>query len=208
MKSYFFLPLILLFSCTATRITSSWTAPSAGNKNYQKILVVSVIQNEDSTMRNKMEEHMVTDLQSLGYNAVAYSGVFKQGTMKNMRYDSVRNRLTNLGIDGVITISLMAKEKESVYVKDKGTVKPDNLPMGSFWETPAVVRQEVGRPGYYITSTQYYWESNFYDVGTIDLLYNAKSTAFEVSSAKSLAHKYGKKIVDDMQKHYLLTAKN
>jgi hypothetical protein len=208
MKGLFFPSLLFLMSCTATKITSTWSAPEAGAKDYKKIMVVSVIQNEDSVMRRNMEQQMVADLKAIGYNAVAFTDEFKTGDLQYMRYDSVRQRLTSKEIDGVIITSLLAKDKERIYVKDKSPEPADHLPLGTFWETSTAVKQDMGKPGYYLTSAQYYWESHFYDVKSLALLYNARSTAFEVTSAESLARKYGKVIVNDMQKHYLLTAKN
>jgi hypothetical protein len=208
MKGLFPLAALFLFSCTANRLTSSWTASTAGVTTYQKIMVVGVIQNEDSLMRREMEAHMVSDLKSIGYNAVAFTESFGSNEFRLMRYDSVRKKLLEQGIDGVITINLLAKEKEQVYVKDKINVKPDNTPLGSFWEAPVTVKQDIGKPGYYVTNSQYYWESRFYDVSSVALLYAAQSTAFDVSSTQSLAHKYGKTIVNDLQKNYVLTAKN
>jgi len=208
MKGLYFFPLLLLLGCTATKLTSSWTAPTAGAKNYRQLLVVSTVQNEDSVLRIAMEDRMVAALKTIGYNAIAFHQAFRPGALRSMRYDSVRQRLSEKGIDGVITIGLLAKESESSYVKDRVSARPESAPMGSFWESPATtVKQEIGKPGYYVTTTEYYWESNFYDVNTIALLYNARTTAFDVTSAQSLAGKYGKLIVDDLQKNYVLTVK-
>ena len=82
-----------MVSCTATKITSSWTAPSAGAIDYKKIMVVGVVQNEDNAMRKKIEEHMVDELKGLGYAAVAYTNEFNNGELRYMRYDSVKRRL-------------------------------------------------------------------------------------------------------------------
>jgi hypothetical protein len=207
MKSLSLLLLIVLAGCSSTRITSSWTAPSAGASDYQKIMVVSRLSKEDSALRRKMEEHMVADLKAIGYKAVAFTTEFKEGELKDIRYDSVRQKLSARHIDGVLTIDLLAKEQERVYVKEKVAVQPGNTPLGSFWEPPARVTQESNRSGYYVTTTQYYWESKFYNVQAVALMYNVQTTAFDAASIPALAHKYGKQIVTDMQKNYLLTAK-
>ena len=196
-----------MVSCTATKITSSWTAPSAGAIDYKKIMVVGVVQNEDNAMRKKIEEHMVDELKGLGYAAVAYTNEFNDGELRYMRYDSVKRRLANKQIDGVIVASLLAIDKERIYVQDKTLPKADNVPLGGFWETTTTGRQNIGRANYYVTSVQYFWQCQFFDVKNLALLYNATSTAFEVSSEESFAHKYGKAIVNDMQKRYLLTEK-
>lgn len=205
MKTAAFFCLLLLLGCTSTKLTSSWTSPQAGNYAYKKILVVSIIHHNDTTIGRKMENHLVNDLKSIGHDAVGYRQLFQKEELKDMRYDSVRKKLIDKGIDGVITISLMATEKESVYVKDKGNIDPGAFPLGSFWQSPATVKQEIGKPGYYVEATTYYWESSLYDVASIELLYNSKSTAFEVTSMESLAHKYGKMIVKDLQKKFVLS---
>ncbi|RYZ26664.1 MAG: hypothetical protein EOO10_14945 [Chitinophagaceae bacterium] len=206
MRNMLLLFLIAFTSCTATKLTSSWTAPQAGARDYKRIMVVGIMEDKDSALRRKIERHLANDLHAIGYNAFSYREMFREDELRNMRYDSVRKRLSEKGIDGVITFGLMASEKESVYVIDRGSNNTDALPLGSFWERPRMpVKQEQGKPGYYLTTTTYYWESNFYDVSTIDLLYNSRSTAFEVTSIESLAHKYGKMIVKDLQKKYVLS---
>ena len=204
MKGFFILLLATLAGCTATKLTSSWTAPTAGIRDYRKILVVAITENKDSVLRKEMEAHLVNDLSASGFGAIAFSKTFQFGEMKSLRYDSIRQKLSRMGIDGVVTISLLAVEKERVYVQERPTRNADNLPLGGFWSAPSTVS---GKSGQYVTSTQYFWETSFYDVATIDFLYNARSTAFEVTSTKSLAHRYGKMIVADMKKNYLLAVR-
>ena len=158
-------------------------------------------------MRQEMERHFVDDLKALGYDAVSYRVTFTEAEFRNMRYDSVRTKLSAHGIDGVITISLMATEKESTYVKDKETTKEDFVPLGSSWNNQASAKQQIATPGFYVSSKYYYWESNFYGVAAINLLYSAHSEAFEVTSTKNLAHKHGKMILADLQKNYLFVSK-
>lgn len=199
---------LLLTGCTTTKLTSSWTAPEAGKNAYKKIMIVAMVPENSGVLQNKMESHLANDLNHSGYKAVTYNDVFKVGELKGMRYDSVQQRLFQNGIDGVITISLMATENETIYVKDKGNLNVDGLPLGNFWQTASTTRQEIGKPGYYVTATSYYWDTKFYDVASIALLYKAQSTAFDVSSMESLAHKFGKMIVKDLQRNYVLSTKN
>lgn len=70
----------------------------------------------------KMEKHLRGTLKAIGYDAVCYTDLFKDGELKYMRYNSVRQKLTDKEIGAVITISLMATEKESVYVKNRESI--------------------------------------------------------------------------------------
>lgn len=207
MKVFSIFLLIFVCGCSSSRIVSSWTAPDAGNHTYKKILVASIIPNEDSALQRQMESHMVGDLQALGYNAVSFRQNFDANDFRGLRYDSARARFQRKDIDGVVTIGLLAKEKESVYVPDKPTApsgQPDNV---DFWDYYNRMREAVGKPGYYVNSTQLYWESNFYDLSSLALLYHAQSKSFELASTQKLAHEYSNQLVNDLQKNYVLTAK-
>ncbi|HET7896292.1 MAG TPA: hypothetical protein VFL47_01435 [Flavisolibacter sp.] len=206
MKGLSFLLLLLLAGCTSSKIVSSWTSPEAGRNDYKKILVVSLASNEDSTTRRQMEEHMVGDLNAIGYNAVSFLHTFNENDFKGLRYDSARTRFQREGIDGVVTISLLAKENKAVYVPDKPT-PTDGIQRVDLWEYYTSMKQTVGKPGYYINSTELFWESNFYDVNTLALLYHVRSVSFDPASTQKMAHQYGKQVVGDLQKKYVLSAK-
>ena len=62
----------------------------------------------------------------------------------------------------------------------------------------------IYEPGYYDVSTKYFWESNFYDIETKQLLYSVQTESFDPASAQSLAHEYGKLIVSSMVKYQVL----
>jgi hypothetical protein len=204
MKALSFLLLLLVAGCSSSKILSSWTAPEAGRNAYKKILVVSLVTNSDSTLRTQMEDHLVGDLKTIGYNAVAFRQTFDENTFRGIRYDSARARFQREGIDGVITISLLAKEKESVYVPDKPSIPSDPAQRTNFWDYYTTMREVVGKPGYYVNSTQLFWESNFYDLNTLALLYHVQSESFDPTSTQKLAHEYGRKIVGDLQKNGVL----
>ncbi|WP_121352962.1 hypothetical protein [Flavisolibacter nicotianae] len=207
MKGLAFLLFVLAAGCSSSKILSSWTAPEAGSNSYQKILVASILSNEDSLLRRQMESHVVGDLQALGYKAVSFHQQFDANDFRSIRYDSARALFQREGIDGVITVSLLAKEKQSVYVPDKPPLPAEPPQRTDFWDYYTRVREAIGRPGYYVNSTELFWESNFYDLSSLALLYHVHSKSFDPSSTQKLAHEYGKLIVDDLQKRSVLTAK-
>ena len=63
----------------------------------------------------------------------------------------------------------------------------------------------IYEPGYYITETKYFWESNFYDMSTQSLLYSVQTKTFSPSSTESMGHEYGRMIVKHMQQKEVLT---
>jgi hypothetical protein len=64
----------------------------------------------------------------------------------------------------------------------------------------------VYAPGYYVTDTKYFWESNLYKINTTtQLLYSAQSQSFDASGS-SLVDSYGKMIINDMLKANVIAA--
>ena len=52
----------------------------------------------------------------------------------------------------------------------------------------------------FVTNTKYFWESNFYEMESKELLYSVQTKSFNPVSTESLAHEYGKMIVNNMEK--------
>ncbi|MBL7743799.1 MAG: hypothetical protein JNN00_10035, partial [Chitinophagaceae bacterium] len=62
--------VFFLIACSSTRITSSWKADNITARQYNKILVLGLINEPDRTVREEMEQHLVGDLKDMGYNAI------------------------------------------------------------------------------------------------------------------------------------------
>ena len=65
--------------------------------------------------------------------------------------------------------------------------------------------QRVFEPGYYVTNTSYFWESNFYNLKSAQLIYSVQTKSFNPDDVAALAHEYGKMIVKDMVKQKVLS---
>ena len=74
MKKIFYclLPIIFLVtSCRTSYITNSWKYAGATAKKYNKVMVLAMTREDDRAMQEKMEKHMIGDLQGMGYNAIS-----------------------------------------------------------------------------------------------------------------------------------------
>ena len=58
--------LLSQLSCSNSKITSSWKAGNINPGKYNKVLVLGLIRETDRTIREKMEEHLIGDLQRAG----------------------------------------------------------------------------------------------------------------------------------------------
>ena len=192
---------LFLFSCSpSSRITHSWISKTIGEKNYNKILVVGLMPNNDRELRENMENHLVGDLTTRGYNAISSLKEYGPKSFENMKEQEAIDTLHTSGVDAVITIVLLDKNKEQYYMPGRVYFSPYFIYHRHFWGYYTTIYNRVYSPGYYQVDTKYFWESNFYNLETKELLYSVQTTSFNPGNTQSLADEYGKLIVADMAK--------
>jgi hypothetical protein len=196
---------IIAAGCTSTsKITSTWKAKNVEPKNYNKILVLGLMNVADRTIREKMEEHLAEDLNTLGYNAICACEVFDPKAFNNMTEEAAINKLKNQGIDAVLTVVLLDKQKESKYVPGNIYYSPYGYYYNRFWGYRSTLYRRIYEPGYYVSDTKYFWESNLYDMASQQLVYSVQTQSFSPDNADILGHEYAKLIVKDIVKHNVL----
>ena len=200
-----FIVVLVLFSCSSSRITSTWKAGNIQPKKYNKILVLGLVREADRSIREKMEQHLLGDLRERGYNAICACEEFGPKAFENMSETQALTRLSGSGIDAVLTIVLLDKSKEKYYVPERVTYSPYVVYRNRFWGYYTTMNERIYTPGYYEVQTKYFWESNFYDMDNKQLLYSVQTQSFDPASTENLAHEYGKLIVADIVKSNVLT---
>jgi hypothetical protein len=202
------LALVLTFgACSSTKITSSWKANDAVNVNSQKVLVLGILNGRNRPIKMNMEEELAEKLRSAGINAEPSSAVFSPKAFTNMSEDRALRVLRNKGYDAVITIVLLDKSTDRSYTPGTVGYQPYGVYYNRFWGYYRTVYGRVYTPGYYTTSTNYYWESNLYTLKDSKLLYSVQSESFDPSSNQQLSEDYASKVVKDMTKQGLLAKK-
>lgn len=167
-------------------------------------MVVGLLRGTDQNLREKMENHLVDDLKDKGYNAISsfkeYGSKYFEGLTEGM----VLKRMDESGVDGIITIVMLDKKSEFYDNTHRTLESPDILFQRRFWGYYSSMYDRIYEPGYYTEFTKYFWESNFYEMEYRELLYSVQTESFDPRSAESLAHEYGKIIVNDMAKRGIL----
>jgi hypothetical protein len=196
--------ILLIGGCSSSKITSSWKATDAVPKFYNKIMVLGLIRESDRTIRENMEDHLAADLQGMGYKAVSALEEYGPKAFDKLDENEAIAKLKDSGVDAVITIVLLDKEKERRYVPGHLNYSPYRYYYNRFWGYYGVMSHRIYEPGYYVTDTRYFWESNFYDMNTQQLLYSVQTQTFDPASSESLGHEYGQLIVKSMVKNNVL----
>jgi hypothetical protein len=196
--------MLLMAGCTTSKVTTSWKAENTVPKKFDKILVLGLIREADRSIQMNMENHLVADLNEAGYHAVTSLQEFGPKAFDNMSEEAAIDKLKTSGVSAVLTIVLLDKQKERKYVPGSLIYSPYGFYYGRFWGYRSALYQRIYEPGYYVTDTKYFWESNFYDMSTQKLVYSVQTQSFDPASSESLGHEYGKVIVKDMQKLNIL----
>lgn len=210
MKNYFFttfftlLALLLIIACADVRITHSWQSSSASQNRYNKILVVGLFTNKDRALREQMETHLQGDLQALGIHAVSAIKLYGPTSFEQTNEDAFLSKIEGDGMDAALTIVLLDRKKEKHYVPGRVYFSPFysyHTRIGPYW---GIMYDRIYSPGYYQSTTRYFWESNIYDLKTKRLIYSVQTETFDPDEASSLAHQYGKVIVNDIKDKNIL----
>lgn len=196
--------LVLATACGTSKITSSWKATDAIPQKYNKIMVLSLIREADRTIQENMENHFSGDLQELGYHVVSSLKEYGPKAFDKMDEEEALAKLKNSGVDAVLTIVLLDKEKERKYIPGNLYFSPYGYYYNRFWGYRTALYRRIYEPGYYVTDTKYFWESNLYDMSTQKLVYSVQTQSFDPANSSSMAHEYGRMIVKDMVKNNIL----
>ena len=197
--------LLLIDSCSSfTKITSTWTAENISPKQYNKVMVLGIVREADRNVRIQMENHLVSDLRDLGYNAISAYEQYGPKMFQNMTEEQANEKVANDDVDAVLTIVLLDKEKERYYVPRSVIYSPYITYHGHMWGYYYSLYNRIDGPYYYGVETKYFWESNFYDLPESKLLFSVQTQSFESSSTASVAHEYGQKIIQAMTKNNVL----
>ncbi len=188
----------------SSRITSSWTASGISNNGYRKIIVLALLREPDRGLREKMEQHLVGDLRNIGYDAICSCDEYNPKAFENMNEEQSIAKLRGSGVDAVVTIVLLDKTKEKMYVPGRVIYSPYYQYHNHFWSYSRSMYNRINVQGYYEENTRYFWESNFYDLSQNNLLYSAQSQSFDPPNAETMGHEYGMMITRDMVKKGLL----
>lgn len=200
--------LLLATGCNTTKITSAWKAPDIVPREYKKIMVLGLIHETDRNLREDMENHLVGDLKELGYNALSSYAEYGPKAFEKMDETEALTKLKDSAVDAVITIVLLDKKKEKNYVPERMFYSPYGYYHNNFWGYRSALYVRIYQPGYYVTNTRYFWESNLYDMENQKLVYSLQTQSFDPDDTDLLGHQYGRLIVNKMSKENIIPNKS
>ncbi|WP_147377169.1 hypothetical protein [Mangrovibacterium diazotrophicum] len=174
---------------------------------YKSVFVVALVPNK--AQRFAVEEKMVQAIRQKGHMAEKSSDWFPSGFTadEELSKEAQLAIIKKAGCDGILTLSQLDTKTESHYVQ--GTVVAPLPPYrfryyGSYYPYYNYRYSQIYDPGYVTQETTYFFETNFYDTASEDLLWSIQSSAFEPTDLDSWFKGYESLIVEQLQKEGLL----
>ena len=208
MKRILALPvLVLLFlcGCSSPSIITKWKDRSLVDRDYNKILVIGILKDSLVDIRRNMENNIADQLKSLGYTVVTALDEFGPGGLLKLEQEQTYTTLCNKGIDAVITIALLDKDKQHHHLPSKVNSYSSQYYYNRIWNYRSMQENQVVAVGVTSHDTEFLWEALLFDLATLTPAYSAQTKPFNASSLQSNVADDAKMFTANMVKNKVLS---
>jgi len=198
--------LVLMSACTPSQqVTNSWVNPDVKPKDrYESIFVIAFA--HDGSAKIAVENELAKVIESRGRKAVKSSDIFSYIFLSdtNVNRQQLRQAIAATGCDGVYTVALLDIETDESYQPATAYYPVEHTFYGSYNRYALYYFDYVEEPGYTIIDRTFYFETNFYDLASDQLISSIQSDAFNPSDIKSLMKGYSKLMISQLKKEVLI----
>ena len=192
--------LMLLFSCSSTKLTTVWKDPKLKQTQYKKIIVVGLMDDiKNRALRERIETHVAEDLTQMGYAAQTAFQVYGPRSFTDKKEEDIIHLLRKDGYDAVITVTLIDIEKERNYVQGYVDFWPGGIYYSRFGRYYYYWHNRIYQPGYYVTNTTFIIEGNLFDINLDKLVYSAQTESLDPGTVDNLGHRFGQTLIRSMK---------
>ena len=205
-STFIFIAIVIIAGgCSTFSHLGTWKdSEKLGKNKYEKIFIVAMADNFN--VKQIIEKDLANAMEAQGYNVGISSDYFKPNFIEENYGDqaTMLNKVNSLGYDGIFTASLIDEKIHSRYV-----------PGHSYY--PYQIYRGHGRhwrhyhqypiyyePGYYTDDTSYFFENNFYDSKSGDILFSAQSMAINPPQLEKFSAEYASSLVKQLKKNEIL----
>lgn len=189
--------LALLAGCgPSTHIVTSWSDPNVKvvDGSYNKVLVVCLL--KDESTRRVGEDRMVTFLN--GHGVASYTIFGDQ--LEKINEQGMNEKMIASGVDAVMIMRLVDKNKESVYVPGSAYPAYYGSPYGYYGYSYGY----YSTPGYVSTTTTYIVETAVYSTRRNALIWTGTTSTVDPTSLTASVDEIMQVVYDRMRKDGLI----
>ena len=115
----------------------------------------------------------------------------------------IESKLTDQGVDAVITVSMLDIEEEQRYVPGSTGYRPQTY-FDPFYNYFFTTYNLVYAPGYYTNSTEVFTESNLFDLEANKVIWSGQSRTYDPSTVGNFADDLAKTVIKSMDESQVL----
>jgi hypothetical protein len=202
----FILVLAVISACTPSQqVTNSWVNPEVKPKErYESIFIIAFAQ--DINAKVAVENELAKVVESRGRKAVKSSTVLSSAFLAdtNTTREQLINAISATGCDAVFTVALMDVKTDESYQPATEYYPVEHTFYGSYNRYAIYYLDYVEEPGYTITDRTFYFETNFYDLASGEMLSSIQSDAFNPSDIPSLMKRYSRLMISQLKKQGMI----
>jgi uncharacterized protein YcfL len=163
-NAFFILSLLLLAGCSSNRTVTTWKTQHIVPSSYHRVMVVAILPDEDSVVRDQIETSFSTALANMGYNTITAISEFGHTGLRNLGEDETYKKLYDKGIDAVVTVALVNKTKESSSIPVAAHTYRNNFYFNRIFQ----YKENLTQPGNSSRYEEYYWECLLFDLNKLE----------------------------------------
>jgi hypothetical protein len=181
----------MLAGCSTNRTVTTWKTQHIAPTPYKRVMVVAILPDEDSVVREQIETSFKTALVNLGYNTVTAISEFGRTGLRNLGEDETYKKLYDKGIDAVVTVALVNKTKETSSLPVAAHSYRNNFYFNRIFQ----YKNNLTQPGNNSPNEEYYWECLLFDLNKLEASISVQTSP----SAKPAQLKMG----DQLARHLI-----
>ncbi|MDR6238407.1 hypothetical protein [Aureibacter tunicatorum] len=205
---------IVCFSCSNTKLVSSWENSHLKSEQIKSLAVVALMKNKVDAA--SFENGVVRIFSKRGVKTAFGNQVLE--TDKKYSEQEYKDALKNSGVQAIIFFKLIGLDKQHVYNPPSTYVYGGGFygggPYGGYY-FPQPYGFNYWWPGYQVVTTPGYWsetknyqiEVAVYNASDDQLLYIARTATFQPYNATDLGESISVKVFQDLKKRGLVPSK-
>ncbi|KFF17096.1 hypothetical protein [Flavobacterium hydatis] len=194
------LTAILLYSCgTSSTIVSSWRDPkiTISSENFKKVLVVALVKDEET---RRITENRIAASSPIFHTSYQFLNQINN----DLTNDQKLKILNDENFDGVVTMRLVSKEKQTDYVPGIDTSiyygGYNGLYGGAFGGWYGMYATDFYSPGYYVENTFYIVETNVFSLKHNKLIWTGTTQSSDITDIGVTVDDIMRTIINEMKK--------
>ncbi|WP_281234197.1 hypothetical protein [Flavobacterium gelatinilyticum] len=202
--SFLLLSIVTLSGCSSnTSIVNSWRDPdtTVAQEQFKKVLVMALVKDEAS---RRIAENRI----AANHPVFRTSYQFLNETTKQLTKEQKLKILQDENFDGVVTLRLVSKEKETTYVPGTYTGMYyggfDGMYTGvygyGFGNWYGMYSPDFYEPGYYQETTSYMVETNIFSLKENKLIWTGTTESQNVTDLGQTVDAIMQAVVKEMKK--------